>query len=231
MFGIPGKPPVTMTPAAEAQIARLMAKGDTKGLRIGVKKGGCAGMEYTMEYVDEIHPHDEVVESNGARVMIAPMAQMFLFGTEIDYADRAASNRASSSTTPTSPRPAAAASRSSSPAVTPGREMAVSAATRAFVLELFDGLGGVSARAMMGGLTLYCDGQVFAIVTGEERIYLKAAGRLAEALAAEGAEQFAYTPPGRRHRPHGLLVAPRRRPRRPRGRLRLGPARARRLVA
>ena len=46
---------------------------------------------------------------------------------------------------------------------------------------------------MMGGLTLYCDGQVFAIVTGDERIYLKAAGRLAEALAAEGAEQFAYT--------------------------------------
>ncbi len=86
MFGIPGKPPVTMTPAAEAQIAKLMARGDTKGLRIGVKKGGCAGMEYTMEYVEDIAPHDEVVESNGARVMIAPMAQMFLFGTEIDYA-------------------------------------------------------------------------------------------------------------------------------------------------
>lgn len=85
MFGIPGKPPVTITSAAETQITRLMARGDTKGLRIGVKKGGCAGMEYTMEYVDEIAPHDEVVEQNGARVMIAPMAQMFLFGTEIDY--------------------------------------------------------------------------------------------------------------------------------------------------
>ncbi len=85
MFGIPGKSPVTITPSAEAQIARLMEKGATKGLRIGVKKGGCAGMEYTMEYVDAIHPHDAVVEQNGARVMIAPMAQMFLFGTEIDY--------------------------------------------------------------------------------------------------------------------------------------------------
>ena len=71
--------------------------------------------------------------------------------------------------------------------------MAVSAATRAFVLELFEDLGGVSARAMMGGLSLYRDGQIFAIVTGEERIYLKAKGSLAEALAAEGAEQFAYT--------------------------------------
>jgi iron-sulfur cluster assembly protein len=38
-----------------------------------------------MDYVAEIDPHDEVVEQNGARVMIAPMAQMFLFGTEIDY--------------------------------------------------------------------------------------------------------------------------------------------------
>jgi hypothetical protein len=42
-------------------------------------------MEYTMDYVTEIDPHDEVVEQDGARVMIAPMAQMFLFGTEIDY--------------------------------------------------------------------------------------------------------------------------------------------------
>jgi iron-sulfur cluster assembly protein len=86
MFGIPGKPPVSMTPAAEAQILRLMQKGETAGLRIGVKKGGCAGMEYTMEYAQAVDPHDEVVEQNGARVMIAPMAQMFLFGTEIDYA-------------------------------------------------------------------------------------------------------------------------------------------------
>ncbi len=85
MFGIPGKSPLTMTDAAVAQISRLMAKDGTMGLRIGVKKGGCAGMEYTMEYVTEIAPHDEVVEKDNARVMIAPMAQMFLFGTEIDY--------------------------------------------------------------------------------------------------------------------------------------------------
>ncbi len=85
MFGIPGKQAVSMTSKAASQIARLMANGDTKGLRIGVKKGGCAGMEYTMDYVAEVDPLDEVVEQDGARVMIAPMAQMFLFGTEIDY--------------------------------------------------------------------------------------------------------------------------------------------------
>jgi iron-sulfur cluster assembly protein len=86
MFAIPGKQALTMTPAAARQIAGLMARSGKKGLRIGVKKGGCAGMEYTMDYVDQIDPLDEVVEQDGARVMIAPMAQMFLFGTQIDYA-------------------------------------------------------------------------------------------------------------------------------------------------
>lgn len=85
MFGIPGKQAVTITDRAAAQISKLMNKDGHQGLRIGVKKGGCAGMEYTMDYVTEVDPNDEVVEQEGARVMIAPMAQMFLFGTQIDY--------------------------------------------------------------------------------------------------------------------------------------------------
>ncbi|MFT4150437.1 MAG: iron-sulfur cluster assembly accessory protein [Paracoccaceae bacterium] len=85
MFGIPGKQAVTMTPAAAKQISRLMTRQGSAGLRIGIKKGGCAGMEYTMDYVSDVNPMDEVVEQDGARVMIAPMAQMFLFGTQIDY--------------------------------------------------------------------------------------------------------------------------------------------------
>lgn len=85
MFGIPGKAAVTLTPAAVTQITKLMTKDGHSGLRLGVKKGGCAGMEYTMDFVDEVATHDEVVEQDGARVLIAPMAQMFLFGTQIDY--------------------------------------------------------------------------------------------------------------------------------------------------
>jgi len=42
-------------------------------------------MEYTMDYVADQNPLDEVVEQDGAKVFIAPMAQMFLIGTEIDY--------------------------------------------------------------------------------------------------------------------------------------------------
>jgi iron-sulfur cluster assembly protein len=85
MFGLPGKAAVTLTPVAARQIAALMARQGKSGLRIGVKKGGCAGMEYTMDYVSEVNPLDEVVEQDGARVLIAPMAQLFLIGTEIDY--------------------------------------------------------------------------------------------------------------------------------------------------
>ena len=85
MFSMPGKQAVTLTQKAVKQINALMDQNGHYGLRLGVKKGGCAGMEYTMEYVSEVDPMDEVVEQDGARVMIAPMAQMFLFGTEIDY--------------------------------------------------------------------------------------------------------------------------------------------------
>ncbi len=85
MFGIPGKAAVTLSPNAARQIAGLMQTKGSEGLRIGVKKGGCAGMEYTMDYVTSVNPLDEVVEQDGARVLIAPMAQMFLIGTEIDY--------------------------------------------------------------------------------------------------------------------------------------------------
>ncbi len=85
MFGIPGKQAVSITDKAAIQIAKLMAKEGNQGLRIGVKKGGCAGMEYTMDYVADVDPLDEVVEQDGARAMIALIALMILFGTAIDY--------------------------------------------------------------------------------------------------------------------------------------------------
>ena len=42
-------------------------------------------MEYTLEFVEQIEEAEEVIEKDGAKLVIAPMAQMFLFGTEIDY--------------------------------------------------------------------------------------------------------------------------------------------------
>lgn len=76
---------VTLTPRAVAQIQRLMQRRGGGGLRIGLRKGGCAGMEYTMDYATEADPMDAVVEQDGARVLISPQAQMFLLGSRIDY--------------------------------------------------------------------------------------------------------------------------------------------------
>lgn len=73
--------------------------------------------------------------------------------------------------------------------------MAVSAAERAYVLDLFHDLGDVTARAMMGALAIYAGGRIFALYGQGERLYLKAAGPFAAELAAEGSEQFAYARP------------------------------------
>jgi iron-sulfur cluster assembly protein len=76
---------MTLTETAAARIRDLMAKGEGVGLRVGVKNGGCAGMEYTMEWASEQKPFDEVVEEKGAKVLIDAKALMFLLGTEMDY--------------------------------------------------------------------------------------------------------------------------------------------------
>jgi len=76
-----------LTEAAAERIRALSAASDKdiEGVRIGVKNGGCAGMEYTMEYAQSRGPHDEVVEDKGIKLLIDPTAVMFLLGTEMDY--------------------------------------------------------------------------------------------------------------------------------------------------
>ena len=76
-----------LTEAAADRIRALAAASGKaiEGVRIGVKNGGCAGMEYTMEYAEERGPHDEVVEDKGVKLLIDPTAVMFLLGTEMDY--------------------------------------------------------------------------------------------------------------------------------------------------
>ncbi|HEU0059135.1 MAG TPA: iron-sulfur cluster assembly accessory protein [Hyphomicrobiaceae bacterium] len=78
---------MTLTDRAAERINSILAGRGTAGagVRIGVKKGGCAGMEYTMEWAGEPQLHDEVVEHNGARVLIDPKAVMYLLGAEMDY--------------------------------------------------------------------------------------------------------------------------------------------------
>lgn len=80
---------MTLTDAAAARIRAMLADrggASVAGLKIGVKKGGCAGMEYTMTWADQVSPGDEVIEKDGARVLVDPMAVLYLLGTEMDYA-------------------------------------------------------------------------------------------------------------------------------------------------
>jgi iron-sulfur cluster assembly protein len=82
------KPAVlSVTDAAAARIREIVARAEkpVAGVRLGVKKGGCAGMTYTMDVADTVAKGDEVVDANGVRVLIDPAAVLFLFGTEMDF--------------------------------------------------------------------------------------------------------------------------------------------------
>ena len=90
MFSIPGLKVISLTDAAAARIREIMAQssgGDALalGLRVGVKKGGCAGMEYTFEVAREARKGDEVVTEKGATVIVDGKAVLFLLGTELDF--------------------------------------------------------------------------------------------------------------------------------------------------
>ena len=79
---------MTMTDDAASRVRELVeAQPDAIGLRVGIKKGGCAGMEYTVDKVteDTRQPGDDMVERDGARIFVAPEATLFLLGTELGY--------------------------------------------------------------------------------------------------------------------------------------------------
>ncbi len=76
---------VTLTDAAAARIREILDERGAGYLRVGVTNGGCAGMEYLMEYVDEIAKFDEVVEDNGVKIVVDAKAVLFLLGSVVDY--------------------------------------------------------------------------------------------------------------------------------------------------
>jgi iron-sulfur cluster assembly protein len=78
---------VRLSDAAAERVREIMARAEKPyaGLRVGVKNGGCAGQEYTLEYAEAANPLDEVVEDKGVTILVEPKAVLFLVGTEIDY--------------------------------------------------------------------------------------------------------------------------------------------------
>ena len=78
---------MTLTDAAANRVKAIVdnAGGDARGIRVGIKKGGCAGMEYSVDLVTEPNTKDDLIELNGARVWVAPEAVLYLLGTQMDF--------------------------------------------------------------------------------------------------------------------------------------------------
>jgi iron-sulfur cluster assembly protein len=78
---------MSLTDAAADRVRVILEKAERPavGLRVGITKGGCAGMTYKVEYADNVKPGDEVIEDKGVRVIVDPSAVLFLLGTEMDY--------------------------------------------------------------------------------------------------------------------------------------------------
>ena len=77
---------LSLSDAAASRVREIAStRDDAKGVRISVKKGGCAGMEYKVDLVTEPLARDDHVERDGAHVWVAPEAALYLLGTEMDY--------------------------------------------------------------------------------------------------------------------------------------------------
>jgi iron-sulfur cluster assembly protein len=77
---------ISLTDAAVDRVREIMSSRDgAKGIRVGIKNGGCAGMEYAIDLVTEPDPADDLVEVEDARVYVAPDAVLYLLGTQMDF--------------------------------------------------------------------------------------------------------------------------------------------------
>lgn len=71
--------------AADRVKSQLAERGAGVGLRVGVKKSGCNGYRYTMDYADEIGPEEQVYESHGAKLVVSEQDLVVLDGTTLDF--------------------------------------------------------------------------------------------------------------------------------------------------
>jgi iron-sulfur cluster assembly protein len=77
---------ITLTQAARARVGEIMSgHADAAGIRIGVKNGGCAGMEYTIDLAKEAVPGEDKVVTPEGTVFIDAKAVLFLLGTQLDF--------------------------------------------------------------------------------------------------------------------------------------------------
>ena len=78
---------LSLTPSAVEHLKSILKESPEANniIKLGVKNSGCAGMSYTMDYIDEVNDNDECIEIEGMKLVIDPKAILFLIGTEMDY--------------------------------------------------------------------------------------------------------------------------------------------------
>ena len=77
---------VTLTESAARQIKKQLEKrGKGIGLKLGVRKSGCSGYAYALDYADALNENDAVFEEFGVKVIVPQSDLEFVDGIELDY--------------------------------------------------------------------------------------------------------------------------------------------------
>jgi iron-sulfur cluster assembly protein len=77
---------ITLTPAAADRVRHFLSeRGHGVGLRLGVRKTGCSGFAYVVNYADTVEPEDRVFDSQGVRVLVDARSLELIDGTEVDF--------------------------------------------------------------------------------------------------------------------------------------------------
>lgn len=78
--------PIKLTENAAAQVAKQLEKrGTGLGLRLGVKKSGCTGYAYVIDFAETAGERDEVIEQHGVKVVVSQEELPFLDGITVDF--------------------------------------------------------------------------------------------------------------------------------------------------
>jgi iron-sulfur cluster assembly protein len=77
---------VSLTDSARERVSSfLRTRGRGIGLRLGVKKTGCSGFAYVVNYADDIAADDVVFDQGGVKVIVDPESLRMIDGTEVDF--------------------------------------------------------------------------------------------------------------------------------------------------
>ena len=81
---------ITVSESAKKYIDQVMEKEGPSGnklVRVGVKGGGCSGLQYDLKFDTEIGKNDQVFEDKGVKLVVELKSLLYLYGTELDYSE------------------------------------------------------------------------------------------------------------------------------------------------